>query len=109
MAPAATFHTASGLHAWARRALNRESIVFHRGFIAIDRLKNVEVDGLAWAAEQLAADGVINIVQARRPNGIFEYIAQRTRRPHVARKYGEWNRAYDRDPGTASGALRKAA
>ena len=96
---------AKSLRAWARGAERGESCVYYRGDLAYERHAErdrinatldttvmAKIEPLALAAEQLAADGVINPVQRRRGENQFEYIAQRTRRPYRDRPFGRGDR-----------------
>lgn len=96
---------ARSLRAWARGAERGESCVYFRGDLAFERadekdrldeeLDKVEpavIEPLALAAEQLAQDNVINVVQRRLGPNKSEYIAQRTRRPYHERPFGRMDR-----------------
>jgi hypothetical protein len=51
--------------------------VYHRGFLALDREKNAELDDMAAQAWRLAEKGVLLLTQRRHGELDYDYIAQR--------------------------------
>ncbi len=66
---------------WARDARVGERLAYHRGFLAMDTVRDtLDAAALALvarAARGLAASGEVGLVQRRLGDGAYEYLAVR--------------------------------
>ena len=68
---------------WAARARHRDRLVYHVGDVAFERAQIADgqrIGAVADAVATLHRQGVVLMVQRRRPDGRLDYIAQRARR-----------------------------
>lgn len=79
------------LCAWIGQAMPGEKLEYHRGFLsidanplcqAIDPANRRRIDGLARAAYRACDAGLIHLVQHRRGDGDFAYIAVTRPKPN---------------------------
>jgi hypothetical protein len=82
-----------GLSAWIAQAAPGETLVYHRGFLAVDATGDVSnltperqrtLRGVAAAALRAAEQGLVHLVQARLGPDQFAYIAIARARPRQA-------------------------
>jgi hypothetical protein len=75
------------LEAWLKQAAPGDRVIYHRGYLAVDRVRGSsdlseqdrrELVAVAKAALTLAERGEIHLIQRRIKSGSFSYLAVRT-------------------------------
>ena len=64
-----------GLTEWRSRASVGDKVIYHTGDLAMDRLGDPVLDGIAVAAMRLSDAGRVALTQRRVSPGVYEYVA----------------------------------
>ncbi len=90
MKPAARIHREPDFLTWLGRACPGDAVVYHRGFLAIDRRRvpNRDLNRLAQSVTNAAVSGLVDLLQRRHGPDDLSYLAVARRRagsPAVSR------------------------